>query len=211
MRAAAFLVGVVGFGACDSPPTQRKLDVDYVSVTSSHLRTDTIGSDRFTERATFVLVDAANGSDEGAYVTLGGTLSAGTAVLGELKPQSLWVPGHGERTFALVDSERVERPTADAARIVVRGAILGAPPVAHVDHVHDMDDYGKRVVQGELVNDADRPGTIMVIASFHDTRGAPMTRPFELIAMQPNGHQAVQFVGPPGSVHGDLFIGEVAY
>ncbi len=209
MRVALVLAAVA---ACDTaPPPVRQLDLERVSVGGSRLRTDEVGADRFAEQATFVLVDAENAADEGAYITLGGTLGDGSAVVGELKPQSLWVPAHGARTFALVDSERAARPSANAARIVVRGAILGAPPLVRVEHLHDLDDYGKRVVQGELVNDADRPGTAMVIASFHDAQGKPMTRPFELIPMQANGHQQVQFVGPQGSVRGDIYVGDLAY
>jgi hypothetical protein len=207
-RLCAFVVLLVG---CESSPPRRQLDLERITVGGARLRTDTIGDGKFTERATFTLVDAANDADEGAYVTLAGELLAGSAAVGTFKPQSLWVPAHGERTFALVDSERTERPSADGARVVIKGAAVDAPPVAHVEGVHDLDDYGKRVVQGELVNGADRPGTAVVIASFHDAHGQPMTRPFEVVAMPANGRQGVQFVGPPGSVRGELYVGDLAY
>lgn len=197
--------------ACEGSPTARQLDLDRVTIGGAHLRTDAIGDGKFTEQATFVLIDANNANDDGAYITLGGELTANGDAVGELKTQSLWVPAHGSRTFALVDDQRAARPTADGARVLVRGASADTAPIAHVDGVHDMDDYGKRVVQGELVNDADRPGTVMVIASFHDARGKPMTRPFEMIAVAPHAHQAVQFVGPPGSVTADLYVGDIAY
>jgi hypothetical protein len=209
--AIAVAVAIAIAGACDRSPTPRQLDLDLVTVGGARLRTDVVGSEQFAERATFVLVDADNQSDDGAYVTLAGQLMAGSAVAGDLTPQSLWVPAHGERTFALVDSKRMARPDADGGRIMVRGAAVDTPPVARVDDVKDMDDYGKRVVQGELVNEADRPGTAVVIASFHDAHGKPMTRPFELVPMTANGRQAVQFVGPVGSVKGEMYVGDVVY
>lgn len=197
--------------ACDGSPTPRQVDLDRITVGGARLRTDTVGDGKFAEQATFVLVDAVNASDDAAYVTLGGNLTAAGSAVGTLAPQSLWVPAHDRRTFALVDHDRVARPGADGARIVVRGASVDTPPVAHVEGVHDMDDYGKRVVQGELVNDADRPGTAMVIASFHDAQGRPMTRPFSMIAMPPKSRQALQFVGPQGSVRGELYVGDLVY
>jgi hypothetical protein len=208
LRAAVVVLLASG---CDSSPPRRQLDLDHVTVGAARLRTDTIGDGQFAERATFTLVDAANDADEGAYVTLAGELLAGSATVGAFKPQSLWVPARGQRTFALVDSERQPRPTADGARVVIKGAAVDPPPIAHLEGVHDLDDYGKRVVQGELVNDADRPGTAMVIASFHDAHGEPMTRPFEVVAMPANGRLGVQFVGPPGSVRGELYVGDLAY
>ena len=74
-----------------------------------------------------------------------------------------------------------------------------------------FDDYGKSVVQANLVNDADRIGQIMVIASFHDASGQPMTRPFEMIAIGRKETRPVQFVGPPGSKTGTIFVGDVVY
>jgi hypothetical protein len=207
-RTAAIALVMLG---CESSPRQRQLGLDHITVGAARLRTDTVGDGKFTERATFALVDAANDADEGAYVTLAGELLAAGSAVGAFKPQSLWVPAHGERTFALVDSERVERASADGARVVIKGAAIDTPPVMHVEAVRDVEDYGKRVVQGELVNTTDRPGTAMVIASFHDAHGEPMTRPFELVAVPASGRQGVQLVGPAGSVRGDLYIGDIVY
>jgi len=116
-------------------------------------------------------------------VTLGGDLIAATGEgLGHLKPQSLWIPGGEIRTFALVDTERKPRPASTSARILVRGALVpDEPPKARIADLHLFDDHGKAVVQANLVNDADRLGQIMVIASFHDASGQPMTRPFQMV------------------------------
>jgi hypothetical protein len=207
------LVVLLALAACEKARPAREFDLDRVRVTEARLRTDTVGDARFASEATFVLVDADNTSATGAYITLGGTLEdAGKQPVGELKAQSLWVPGNATRTFALVDVERKPRPTATAARIAVKGALVpDTAPVAHVDDVHEFDDYGKTVVQGMLVNDSDRPGEVMVISSFHDVDGRPMTRPFTMMKVDGKEHQAVQFVGPPGSTHGTIYVGDAIF
>jgi hypothetical protein len=191
----------------------RQLDFDKVRVTSdAKLRTDTIGDGKFTELATFVLVEAENTADQGAYVTLAGELTdeAGTRV-GELRPQSLWVPAKELRTFALIDKQRKPRPDARAAKIYVRGAQLGQPPPATVNGLRLVDDVDKVLVQATIKNEAKRGGNIMVIATFYDEHGKPMTRPFSLIWIDKQGEVPVQYVGPVGSKRGTIFIGDVAY
>lgn len=202
-----------GAGCAKSKPA-RNLDLDRVRVTSdARMRTDQVGEGAFASTATFVLVDAENTSADGAYITLGGDLTdAGGAVLGHLKPQSLWIPGGEARTFALVDTERQPRPASTSARIIVRGALIpDEPPRARISDLHLFDDYGKAVVQANLVNDAERPGQIMVIASFHDASGRPMTRPFQMLEIDAHQTRPVQFVGPQGSKTGTIYVGDVVY
>lgn len=211
MRRALVLVALLGCEAHKS----RELDRDLIEVSpDARLRTDTIGEgSKFEEQATFVLVDADNHGTEGAYVTLDGDLAdASGTVVGTLKPQSLWIPSGEQRTFALLDRDRKPRPTAAAARIHVRGASIPAsPPAARVDEIRELVDQGRIVVQGTLHNDAERAGQIMVVASFHDDTHHPMTRPFSLVRVEGKGQTAVQFVGPEGSKHGTIFVGDIAY
>ncbi len=214
MRAPLLLIAAALLGACSKSNPARQLDLDTIRVTSdARLRTDVVGDGKFSETATFVLVDAENSATEGAYVTLGGDLTAsGGEILGHLKPQSLWIPAGERRTFALVDTERLPRPASTSARIVIRGALVPTePPKARIAELHTFDDYGKTVVQANLVNDADRQGQIMVIASFHDGDGRPMTRPFQMIEIDRKETKAVQFVGPQGSKVGTIYIGDVIY
>jgi hypothetical protein len=210
-RAVAALV--VALAACGSSKPARNLDLDAIRVSSdARMRTDVVGDGKFASTATFVLVDAENTAGEGAHVTLGGELRDASGVVGTLKPQSLWVPARESRTFALVDSERVARPGATAARITVRGALVpDEPPRAHIAELHTFDDHGKVVVQAYLVNTADRTGQFMVIGAFHDRGGQPMTRPFQLVPLAARDRRVVQFVGPPGSVRGTIFVGDVVY
>ncbi len=150
MLRTLILAAAVLLGGCAKSKPARQLDLDAIRVTGdARLRTDTVGGGEFAEKATFVLVDAANTGAEGAYVTLGGDLTAaGGDVLGHLKPQSIWVPSGEKRTFALVDTERQPRPSSASARIVVRGALIpDEPPKARIADLHVFDDYGKTVVQ----------------------------------------------------------------
>ncbi len=214
MCAPLLLIAAALLGACARSKPANQLDLDAIRVTSdARLRTDTVGAGQFSSTATFVLVDAENTAAAGAYVTLAGDLTAsGGEVLGHLKPQSLWIPPGERRTFALVDTERLPRPASTSARIVVRGALVpDEPPKARIAELHVFDDYGKTVVQANLVNDADRIGQIMVIASFHDADGRPMTRPFQLIEIDRKQTKPVQFVGPQGSKTGTIYVGDVIY
>jgi hypothetical protein len=212
LRALILVVGLLAMSCAKKEP--RQLDRDLIRVTSdARLRTDTVGEGKFTETATFVLVEAENTSKEGAYVTLAGELADDTGTrVGELRAQSLWIPAGELRTFALVDMQRKARPDAKAAKIYVRGAqIPASPPTARVDDVRQVEDGDKVVVQGVVKNPADRGGNIMVIATFYGADGKPMTRPFSLLWVDKHGELPVQFAGPVGSKRGTIFAGDAAY
>jgi len=209
----ARLLLLLTLASCGKSKPSRNLDLDAIRLTGdARLRTDTVGDGEFASTSSFVLVDAENTARDGAYVTLAGELTSEGGVVGQLKPQSLWIPAHEVRTFALVDTERVPRPAATSARILVRGALIpDEPPRARIADLHVFDDYGKSVAQAYLVNDAPRLGKVIVIASFHDAHGQPMTRPFQTIEVDGNQKVPVQFVGPPGSTTGTIFVGDVIY
>jgi len=203
-----------GIGGCRRSSPARSLDLDLIRVSGdARMRTDRVGDGPFEETATFVLADAENRAAEGAYVTLGGALvDAAGADAGTLKPQSLWIPAGASRTFALVDEERKPRPTAKTARIEVRGALVPLdPPRAHIEELHSFVDRDRIIVQAYLVNDADRPGQIVVIGAFHDGDNRPMTRPFEILEAAAGSRQVVRFIGPPESRRGTIFVGDVVY
>ncbi len=212
MRALAAATIALALCAC-AKKQARELDHDLIRVTSdARLRTDTVGDGKHAELVTFVLVEAENTSSDGAYITLTGELADSSgAIVGELKPQSLWTPGKERRTFALIDRERKPRPTASAARIRVRGARVAQPPPAHIDNARQVPDHDKVIMQGMLVNEAARPGNIMVVATFYGADGRPMTRPFSVLWLDSSGSIPVQFVGPIGSVRGTIFIGDTVH
>jgi len=217
--------------ACERSPT-RELDLDKIEVTGATMRTDTVGDGDFTDRATFVLVDAKNTAGEGAYVTLGGELvDASGADVGQLAVQSLWIPAGDSRTFALVDTERKARPTAKTARAKVKGARIDHPPLASIEDFHSFDDHGQIVIQAYLVNESVRNGLIMVVGTFHDASGRPLTRPFSVVKIHGKQDPAtsgdcpdagaerlpvvskctIQFVGPPGATRGTMFVADTVY
>ena len=207
------LVAVVALLSCSKREPAQHVNLDLIRIVGdARMRTDTVGEGQFAEQSSFVLVDAENTSETGAYVTLGGAFTdASGAAVGALKPQSLWVPPKEARTFALVDGERKPRPTATSAKIEVRGALIATPPRAKIVDLHTFDDSGKIVAQATLVNDSDRIGRVIVIASFHGKDDRPMTRPFSLIEIGANQKQNVQFVGPQGSVRGTIYVGDETY
>lgn len=228
MRACLLLV--LAAACSKSETTSKQLDPSAIEVIdNARLRTDTVGlahqvhestlrtevleDRRFASDATFVLVDAKNPTPDGAYITLAGSLlGEGGAAVGTLKAQSLWIPAGEVRTFALVDSERVPRPATTSAKIVVTGALATHdPPRVRISDLHTFQDNGRIVVQANVVNDVDRIGKAIVIASFHGTDKRPMTRPFQVYELDRKQTKVVQFVGPPGSVTGTIFVGDVVY
>ena len=199
--------------ACAKREPPQHVDLDKIRIVGeARMRTDRVGEGKHVEEASFVLVDAENGSSTGAYVTLGGAFTnAEGGDVGALKPQSLWIPAGEVRTFALVDAGREPRPGATSARVEVRGALIAAGPRAKIVDLTTKDDDGLIVARATLVNDSERIGRILVLAAFHDKAGRPMTRPFSLVEVPANHRQPLQFVGPPGSVRGTIYIGDETY
>src|ERR1700759_1314380 len=133
MQRALVLVGLlVGslVGACSHSKPPRRLDGDAIRISGdARMRTDTVGDDKFASTATFVLVDAEKTAARGAYVTLGGELTDGAgAGVGRLNLQSLWIPAHESRTFALVDDKQAARPPAASAKIRITGSMIPEDP-----------------------------------------------------------------------------------
>lgn len=220
MRACLLLLALAACSKSES--ASKQLDVNAIEVIdNARLRTDTVGEAQFASMSTFVLVDAKNPTPDGAYVTLAGELLGdGGKAVGTLKPQSLWVPAGESRTFALVDTERVPRPATTSAKIVVTGALVTHDPPrvritdqhAFVDKYTEHDKPVSRiVVQANVVNDAPRIGRAIVIASFHGADGRPMTRPFQSLELDKSQTKPIQFVGPPGSTTGTIYVGDTIY
>lgn len=213
IRPAVVAALVLALVACSTREKADHIDLDLIRIVGeARMRTDTVGDGKTASTSSFVLVDAENTSPTGVYVTLGGswTDASGNAVA-PLKPQSLWIPPSQTRTYALVDNARKPRPTATSAKLEVRGALIAPPPRAQITDVHVFDDHGKSVIQAQLANEADRLGHVIVIASFHDKDGTPMTRPFTLYDLNPKQKVTVQFVGPEGSTRAQIYIGDETY
>jgi hypothetical protein len=178
-----------------------------------NLRQDQIGHGKWATTASFVLVDAENTHREDLMITLAGSLVDGNGqVVGGLRPASLRIPAGGVRTFALVDDQQQVRPSATSARVEVVGAHVPtyAPPVVVTDgHVHRDGD--RVVVTGQVRNTAEQGVRVLVLGGFHDASGMPLTRPFVEMYLAGGASHPVELVGPPGSVSGYAFIGDLAY
>ncbi len=200
-------------GAGEREPDPRLAAQVMIHTARTNLRQDQIGHGAWATAASFVLVDAENTHGEDLMVTLAGSLVDGSGQeVGALRPASLRIPAGGVRTFALVDSEQQVRPRAASARIEAVGAHVPAyaPPVVVTDgHVHRDGD--RVVVTGQVRNTAAQGVRVIVHGGFHDARGVPLTRPFVDMYIAGNASHPVELVGPPGSVSGYAFIGELAY
>lgn len=215
------LVVVLGLAACRREHGGGARDIDpalwpavvRVRADRMNLRHDQVGQGAWATGATFVLVDAENTHGEDLMVTLAGSLlDAGGQVVGALRPASLRVPAGGVRTFALVDHDQQERRAATGARIEVVGAHVPgyAPPVVITDgHVHRDGD--RVIVTGMVRNTAEQGVRVIVLGGFHDARGVPLTRPFVDMYLAGNASHSLELVGPPGSVSGYAFVGDLAY
>jgi hypothetical protein len=200
-------------GCAKSEPAQ-KIDPQLIEISPVPvIRHDQVGEGEFETRATYVLVDAENTSEHDALVTLAGTLhDAGGAQVGTLRPESVRIPRGGTRTFALVDDRNQERAAATRAELMVRGAVVPKwKPAVEISDVQVFDDRGRVVVAGNVTNQADRPGRIIILAGFHDAAGAPMSRPFVVLEMGSGIEKTVRFVGPEGSKTGYLFLGDATF
>jgi hypothetical protein len=210
----SLLALLVALGACSKTEAPAPVDPGLVRVSDDRvLRTDTVGGDQFATQATFVLVDAENTSEGDLAITLGGDLiDAKGAVVSHLRPESLRMPKGASRTFVLVDDQNRAQPTATDATVFVRGAVPPTwSPTATLTDGHAFDDHGKTMVAANLTNTADRPGSVLVLAGFHDAAGHPVARKFDLVPLEANETKVVRFVGPPGSATGAIWLGDANY
>jgi hypothetical protein len=212
VRSLRLLLPLLALLACERPRPLEHVDPSQLAIgTDVTVRTDTVGAGDHARTATFALVDADNLSDRPATVTLGGLLVDGDGhEVGRLRTESLWIPPHGRRTFALVDDHDAARPTATAARIDVRGAIRPRhdEPVTIKDG-HVWKDGDRVVATAMVVNSASRPCHAIILAGFHDKDGRPMTRPFSVFPIGAGFERPTRFVGPSGSTTGYIFVGKI--
>ena len=217
LRGLVALLTGLALAACKRAPAEDAREVDrqlvVVETARMSLRTDGIGQGKWAAQASFVLVDAESRHGEDLMVTLGGTLvDAGGQVVGTLRPASLRIPAGGVRTFALVDGEQQVRAQAASARVEVLGAHVPAyPPTVVVTDGHQYRDGDRVVVTGRVQNAVDQPVRALVLGGFHDARGVPLTRPFVEMYLPGGASHPVELVGPPGSVSGYVFIGDLVY
>ncbi|MCG8419590.1 MAG: hypothetical protein MJE77_16790 [Proteobacteria bacterium] len=216
---AFFTAGIAAaaMGGCRKPTASQQRDVHPGAVRldtkTTNLRHDRVGHGKWQSQATFVLADAHNTDKRDLLVTLRAVfVDRHGAQVGISDSQSLRIPAGGVRTFALVDNQQRVRTHATSARVEVMGAYAPdhPPPVQITDGKVYRD--GDRVVVNAMVRNAvERPVHVIVIAGFYDRDGKPMTRPFTSMYVPGDGNHPAEFVGPPGSVKGYIFVGDMVY
>ncbi len=204
--------------ACDPPRKWEVVEVEAAKITvmadKLTLRHDVVGQGRFAGEATFVLVDARNQHTVDAEVTLGGDLiDAAGQVVAALRPESLRIPAGARRTFALVDDHNQPRPTAVSARV----RVVGATETPHTDMlsvergtIHKLGD-DRLQASAILQNRAERNVKVIMLGAFHDAQDRPVARPFSVLELDGKTSRPVEFTGPPGSVKGYVFAGQLVY
>lgn len=208
---AAVLVAGMATGAC-TKRTDDAIDKSLIRVSmGANMRTDTV--ENVPGKASFVLVDAENTASEGGYVALRGSLVDATgAVVGRLRPEELYMPAGSSRTFVLLDADELPRPTATGAKVEVGSAIrLKRGNTIKITDETIHPDHDRVVAAANVTNSATKSAKVIVLASFHDANGKPLTRPFDVISIGAGATRAVRFVGPAGSTKGAVYLGQVTY
>lgn len=175
------------------------------------IRTGPVGVGDARAPATYALVDVRNPNDRAVIAEVAGELfdSSGNS-LGPTRPEVLTIPAGATRMFALVDGKR--RVVDNASSVVVRvdgASFAHAGPRLVISGEKNYRDQGRAVVSGFVENRGEGAVTVMVIAGFYGSDGAPMER--EAVPYRIDGGQrrGTQHVGPPGSARGVLFVGDV--
>ncbi len=208
---AALVLGATAVAGC-THRTDDSIDKALIRVSlGANMRTDTV--ENVPGKASFVLVDAENRAPVGGYVALRGTLVDATgATVGRLRPEEIYMPAGTSRTFVLLDADELARPTAVGASIEVASAVKlrrGNSIKVSDEVVHP--DHDRVVAAANISNSATKAAKVVVLASFHDAAGKPLTRPFDVISIGAGATRAVRFVGPAGSTAAAVYLGQVTY
>lgn len=193
----------------------KKLDASAVHVATDrlHLRQVKVGLEpQHQSVATVVMVDVRNDHDKDVDVTLDGKLfDAGNKPIGTLTKQSLRIPKGATRLFALVDSEAKERKAAAGASIEVEGVheVKSASEI-HISGVKVYKDKNvdRVILQAKVDNTGKASVRTLILCAFYDKDNVPLSRPFSELRLKVGESQAVQFIGPEGSVRADIYPGE---
>ncbi len=210
------LAVLVVLGGCDKKsgfkPSHVGGSVLEVRRDASTLLSGSVGSGKFEQRGTYVLVDVANPLSVDVIATLEGDLldAKGTKV-GALNPDTLRIPTGAQRTFALVHHSK-EVPDAVSADIrVAHTQIAKYRPTMGMSDANVYQDGDRVVVAANLHNDTDKETIVVVLAGFYDASGKIMKRPHTVLRIPSTVTHPVRFVGPSGSKTGYLFLGEQIY
>ena len=72
-------------------------------------------------------------------------------------------------------------------------------------------DGARVVAAANVTNKATKTAKVIVLASFRDATGKPLTRPFDVVSIGGGVTRPVRFVGPPGSTQAAVYLGQITY
>ena len=197
--------GVFGGGELPPPPASVKVLTD-----TTVIKTGAIGvQDR--QDASYVLVEAENGSPEARLVSLDGDLlDAAGATLSHLYVEELRVPAQSKRVFALVAAGTF--PKATSARLRVRAApVTRDEPIVVVSELKTERGPAGLVASATIENKLTKLALASVIVSFYDAQGKILARPFAPVQLIPRSTRTFSFNGPLTATRAEAYIGDSAF
>jgi hypothetical protein len=218
MRAAwaalLVVVGLASTGACkgvfgggDLPPPPASVRVlDDTAI----IKQGAIGvQDR--QDATYVLVEAENGSPEPRLVSLeGDLLDASGKLLSHLYVEELRVPAKDRRVYALVAAGTF--PQAASAKLRVRAApVAKDEPIATVSELTTQRQATGLVASATIENKLPKVAIATILVAFYDANGKIVARPFAPVQLNPRSTRTFTFTGPQSASRAVAFIGDSAF
>jgi hypothetical protein len=160
--------------------------------------------------ATYVLVQAENGSKEPRQVALKGELvNLSGVTIAKLFPDELLIPPGERRTFALVAGGVFH--DAHTAAIRVAAAIESKhEPFTKVTEVKTERGPKGLIAVVTVANTHKGLAVATVIATFYDKDGKIISRPFAPVQMAGKSSRTFTIAGPLEAVKADAYVGDSA-
>jgi hypothetical protein len=195
------------FGGGDLPPPPPEVKV---LTETAVIKQGAIGvQDR--QDATYVLVEAENGTPEPRLVSLeGDLLDAAGKLLSHLYVEELRVPPKEHRVYALVAAGTF--PGAASTKLRVRAApVAKDEPIATISELKTERSATGLVANATIENKLPKVAIASVIVSFYDASGKIVARPFAPVQLNPRSTRTFSFTGPPAATRAVAYIGDSAF
>lgn len=211
------LVCLVLLFDCERNARQNGGDDVVVHAELATLKTEPIGLGEAQHTASFVLVDATNHGPAGHVTLAGDWLDAHGARIGQLAPQSRFLPTGATRTFVLVDARDQARQDVVSASVQVRSINVEMPDVPALATnpktlATTVQTEAGRVpivsATADITNQSSRPGCLLVGAAFHSPGGRPLAWQHTWLPVGPASTRGVQFFSPPGAEKAFITVDE---
>jgi hypothetical protein len=174
------------------------------------LRHGPLGMDG-AHKGTYVLVDIENQAAVDRLVSANGDLlDVEGKVIGELGFDEVVIPAGKSRTFALASAQ--EHRNAAGATVHVRGAfpVDVKQPLA-VGDVRLSDAPDGKLVTATILNRGQRTAIVNILASFHDSTGRILERPWQRRQVNAMSSVEIKFAAPASTAKADVYTGDAIY